>query len=237
MPETVRSSDPQTALRKGERTAQRLLDAAERLFADRGFEGTSLRAVADAAGLKEPGIYNHFDGKQALYSAVLERALGPMLTELAAVLEAPAPRDGTPPENQRQAATQDPTRRAIRRLPRRMTDLLAEHPRVASLFHQALQGDAGSLGNRMMTRWLDRLFRDGPASRPPFTTSTRAERSEAILRIIAVFNLTTGYFLAGRVMESLGAGDPLAEANLERQKILLDRLVQTAFAPTEPGMG
>jgi AcrR family transcriptional regulator len=65
-------------LTKGERTAQRILDVAEELFAERGYDGTSLRQIADRAGIKQPGLYNHFAGKQALYEAVLFRALNPI---------------------------------------------------------------------------------------------------------------------------------------------------------------
>ena len=68
---------------KGERTASRLLDVAEALFARHGYDGTSLRQIAEGAGIKEPGIYNHFSGKPALYEAVLFRALNPIASTLA----------------------------------------------------------------------------------------------------------------------------------------------------------
>jgi AcrR family transcriptional regulator len=53
-----------------------LLNAALALFAARGYEGTSVRAVARAAGLSESGLYAHFASKRALFEAVLAR-LGP----------------------------------------------------------------------------------------------------------------------------------------------------------------
>ncbi len=51
-----------------------LLDAAERLFADRGYRGASMQAIAEAAGLSRgmPGYV--FSTKERLYEAVLERA-------------------------------------------------------------------------------------------------------------------------------------------------------------------
>ena len=66
----------------GEQTATEILDAAERLFADRGYKGTSLRDVASAVGIQNPSIYNHFSSKAALYEAVIGRAVGPLLGEL-----------------------------------------------------------------------------------------------------------------------------------------------------------
>jgi AcrR family transcriptional regulator len=60
-------------------TADRILDAAEDCFARKGFDGTTLRDVADIVGIRIPSLYNHFDGKQALYGAVLSRGMTPIL--------------------------------------------------------------------------------------------------------------------------------------------------------------
>lgn len=66
----------------GRPTAQRILDAAEDLFAEKGYSATSLGDVADRVGIRSPSLYNHFRNKEALYEAVLERLLdkfaGPM---------------------------------------------------------------------------------------------------------------------------------------------------------------
>lgn len=62
----------------GRDTAERLLDAAEALFAERGFEGTSLRAVTQAAGTSVSAAHYHFGGKEALLRATLRRRVEPM---------------------------------------------------------------------------------------------------------------------------------------------------------------
>lgn len=61
--------------KKGPRTREAVLDAAERLFADRGYESTSLTDVGAAAGVSRgtPGYF--FGSKERLYRAVLERCL------------------------------------------------------------------------------------------------------------------------------------------------------------------
>lgn len=51
-------------------TRQRILDAARSLFADRGYEGASNRAIADAANLTTGAIYHYFDRKLDIYLAV-----------------------------------------------------------------------------------------------------------------------------------------------------------------------
>jgi TetR/AcrR family transcriptional regulator len=60
-------------IRNADRSRKAILDAAETLFAERGFEAVSLHEIGDAAGLSG-GTPNYFFGsKQDLYVAVLER--------------------------------------------------------------------------------------------------------------------------------------------------------------------
>jgi len=54
-------------------TRERLLDGAERLFADRGYRGVSVRELAAAANVRPFTIQNHFGSKLGLYKAVLGR--------------------------------------------------------------------------------------------------------------------------------------------------------------------
>jgi AcrR family transcriptional regulator len=50
-----------------------LVEAAGRLFGQRGYDATRLDDVAAAAGVTKPILYRHFDSKKALYLALLER--------------------------------------------------------------------------------------------------------------------------------------------------------------------
>ena len=59
-------------------TKERLLDASEVLFADRGFEGTSMRAVTQAAGASLSAANYHFGSKEELLRAVLRRRIEPL---------------------------------------------------------------------------------------------------------------------------------------------------------------
>jgi AcrR family transcriptional regulator len=54
-------------------TTDRLLDAAERLFGAAGFHGVALADVAANAGIRRPSLLYHFETKEVLYLAVLER--------------------------------------------------------------------------------------------------------------------------------------------------------------------
>jgi TetR/AcrR family transcriptional regulator len=62
-------------LRDAERSREAILDAAERLFAERGFERASLHEIGAAAGLSRATPSYFFGSKDRLYEAVLERVL------------------------------------------------------------------------------------------------------------------------------------------------------------------
>jgi AcrR family transcriptional regulator len=57
----------------GEDTREKLLDAAERLFAERGISGTTLRALTRFAKVNLAAVHYHFGGKEGLLDAVVER--------------------------------------------------------------------------------------------------------------------------------------------------------------------
>jgi AcrR family transcriptional regulator len=50
-----------------------IIEAAGRLFGERGYEGTRLDEIAAAAGVTKPIVYRHFDSKRGLYLALLDR--------------------------------------------------------------------------------------------------------------------------------------------------------------------
>ncbi|MEH6582347.1 MAG: TetR/AcrR family transcriptional regulator [Halioglobus sp.] len=66
----------------------RILDAAEDLFANKGYEATSIVDIADIVGIRGPAIYKHYSSKAEVYTAVVDRLFTPMKKhmELAATL-------------------------------------------------------------------------------------------------------------------------------------------------------
>lgn len=63
-------------------TVERILDAAEVLFAERGFAETSLRTITSAAGVNLAAVNYHFGSKKALIQAVFVRFLDPLVVEV-----------------------------------------------------------------------------------------------------------------------------------------------------------
>src|ERR1700736_5797477 len=54
------------------RRRRQLLDVAVEVFADRGYHGTSMEGVAEAAGVTKPVLYQHFSSKRELYVELLD---------------------------------------------------------------------------------------------------------------------------------------------------------------------
>ncbi len=69
-------------------TQEKILDAAERLFADNGFAGTSVRAITAEAGVNLASAHYHFGSKEALIRMVLSRRVEPITQERLHLLEA-----------------------------------------------------------------------------------------------------------------------------------------------------
>src|SRR5512142_3230435 len=67
-------------------TKVRILDAAETLFMEHGFEATTLRQITSAAGVNLAAAHYHFGSKEDLFEAVLKRRLDPMNVERLALL-------------------------------------------------------------------------------------------------------------------------------------------------------
>ena len=75
------------AVKPQHETRTRILDAAEELFMQHGFEGTSMRLLTTKAGVNLAAVNYHFGSKHALIEAVFRRRLDPMNAERIAALE------------------------------------------------------------------------------------------------------------------------------------------------------
>ena len=69
-----------------------LLDAAQAVFAEEGLRAATLRAIARKAGCDPALIYYHFQDKEAMFEALLDRTIGPVVKELAALGDPQDPR-------------------------------------------------------------------------------------------------------------------------------------------------
>ena len=74
-----------------ESVRQRLLSAATRLFAARGFEGTSVQEIVSAAGVTKGAMYHYFDSKDDLLKEIYGRVLRLQMDRLFTIADGPGP--------------------------------------------------------------------------------------------------------------------------------------------------
>ena len=194
------------ATRKGERTAERILDAAEARFAEHGFEGTRLREIAAEVGIRNPSLYNHFVSKDELYAAVLERGLRPVIEALAGFV--------------RGAAGGESQRRLLEQL----VALLARRPNLLRLVqYEILTG--GARLSPALRGWLEaalgraeEIVAADPGT-PPWP------QDQIPLLVLALFHAVVGHFTIAPLYRDLTGEDLLSAAALERQTRFLNEVV------------
>ncbi len=71
---------------------EQLIEIARGLFAERGFDASSVEEIAARAGVSKPVVYEHFGGKEGLYAVVVDREVRDLLTMIREALTAGHPR-------------------------------------------------------------------------------------------------------------------------------------------------
>ncbi len=181
-----------------------ILDAAERLFADRGFAAVSMRQIAAEAGLKnQASLYHHFRNKRALYEAVLARGL----SDIGSMV----PSHGTQSLEELDANLD------------RLLDYLARHPHLARLIQRAALDDS---------RYVEGAVRS--LLRPFYAQSSRAlagaeqiwSEKEIPHLGAGLYLIIFGYFANAPLLGVMIDEDPLSEPAVQRQR----RFVKEAVA-------
>jgi AcrR family transcriptional regulator len=70
----------------GQQRREQLLEIGRRLFAEKGFEGTSVEEIAATAGVSKPVVYEHFGGKEGLYAVVVDHEIQKLLQVMTSAL-------------------------------------------------------------------------------------------------------------------------------------------------------
>lgn len=121
---------------QAEDSRERVVAAATRLFAERGFDGTSTREIGRASGLNVATVAYHVGGKAELYREVMRRAYHEELDALSGAVR----------EFGAAAADPDSGLAAARGLVRRYLDFCLARPEVPALWMRRWLADAAEIG-------------------------------------------------------------------------------------------
>jgi AcrR family transcriptional regulator len=86
-PERRRSGRLSAAARRAQ-----LVEVGRRLFAERGFEATSMEEIAERAKVSKPIVYEHFGGKEGLYAVIVDREVEHIVARIAEAVAEGSPR-------------------------------------------------------------------------------------------------------------------------------------------------
>ncbi|MGH8900129.1 MAG: TetR/AcrR family transcriptional regulator [Egibacteraceae bacterium] len=131
-----------------------ILDAALQRFARQGYAGTSIRQLARDVGIQQSAIYSHFEGKQAIFDALLAET-GPTV-----VLDFMETRQGTPAAMIHELVDRAITAWGEPRARLFLSVLLRESGLAAAAVRETIEAVQGRLGARFR-QWMDEgLLRD-----------------------------------------------------------------------------
>jgi AcrR family transcriptional regulator len=194
----------------------RLTDVATRLFAQLGFDGTSLRLIADTAGIDVEELAGRFGGKAGLYRQVMLQAHE---SERAALAEA--------------VASFSPTRQGVLDLVDAYLDFHVGHPHVISLWMQRWMGDAADIpGPEEHTRTLSTLM----ASAVEEVTAPGIDTEYMIWTVVwCVHGFLTGGIQHPGPYSYHARGEPLSPEALDRFRAHLHALIIRLTVPVDDG--
>jgi AcrR family transcriptional regulator len=199
-------------------TRDRILDAAERRFAERGFSGAAMRDIAASVGLNPASLYNYFTSKRALYETVLDRGFRPiseLLDSLAGTAWTPESLD----------AETD-----------RLMERLAKRPQLARLIvHEALAG--GEHLTRLSRDWLRPLYARALATLRQSGAMRNWPEEELPLLLMAFHHLILGHFAVAPMLREVFDEDPLTPGVVERQGRFMRRIVRILLVENPPPRG
>lgn len=196
-------------------TRDLILDAAERMFADKGIDGVAVRDLARELGITPSSLYNHFPGKQALYDAVITRGLGPIV-ELVARAWQPGGLN----------------REQVGRTLDELLEHLARHAHLARLLQRALLEES-LMVRRLTAPFEGQLYREGIGVVGKAAGRAGWKPEEVPHLAMGLFGMIFGYFTnAGTLSRVAGLGrDPLSPQALRVQRRFLEKAVLRLLGP------
>lgn len=200
---------------KTRKTRDRSLQAAQALFAERGYRGASLRDIARRIGIKAPSLLHHFSSKEQLYIAVLDR----MFDSLEDAANALAWGDGNQKERMRRAIAD-----AI--------GFIATRPDFVRIMWKEMADESG-VGRAVIKRRLPPLF--STATNFIFRGQREGEfrpEVDPFHFMLSLNSITLGYFTTAAMVRRLWGMNLLEPAMIERRtREVIDLVERALFMP------
>ena len=190
-----------------------ILAEATQLFADNGFEGTSLNDIAAGVGIKRPSLLHHFASKDELYGEVFENMLSDWLERVESVIAAP----GTGWDKFAEVISVG-------------FDVFAENPAYVRLMRREALDGGGRLGIDLVGV-VEPLFSTAVAWMEAQMESGHFRHTDARQVVVTAYAVLLGYVSDAPFLNGLFGGDALDASVLEERRAhLLDLFRRTLVA-------
>lgn len=197
-------------------TSNRILDEAERLFAEVGFAGARTALIGERAGVTSAMIHYYFKTKEGLYEAVLNR----ILSEMSEILEGIQPSEMSLEE-------------MLEAFLDGYFDYVARHPSFSKISKMAL----GTRSRELMegvVKGFQPLFQAGIDFLEAGIAEGRFLKVDAEQYVVSFYSLLVNYFSDAELLTILLDKDPLAPDMLDRMKVHFKTLFFRGLGATLP---
>jgi AcrR family transcriptional regulator len=185
----------------GASTSERILDASLASFASRGYEGTSLDALADGLGMRKQSILYWFPSKEVLLEAVIDRSAG----ELRDALERSLDRAGTGWPR-------------VEAVVRSVFRLAARRPELLGLLREVSR--LGPPAATRLVEALDPLVQRASGFLEAEMAEGRMRQHEPRLLLLAIYSMVVGMVTEVEVLKAFGE-EPTARSLVRRRSEIL----------------
>ncbi len=196
-------------------TREALLDAADELFGEVGFDAASTRRIGELSGVNKALIHYHFKDKSELWSSVLDRYYARLDGELRAALERG---EGARAKLVGIAAT--------------YLDFLAENRSFARMVQREI---ADGRHVDRITAHMTPLFETGAALVEAAYPGARSGPLSAAQLLVSFYGMAASWVLYAPVVQGLTGADPLSRRALAARKEHLTEMVDLVIARLDDG--
>ncbi len=185
---------------------EKILKAADRVFGDMGFDGATVRKIADISKTNKALIHYHFRSKEGLFESVLDQYFEELSKNIQGAL-----------------ISNTPLSQRLTRVFERYLDFLGKNRNFVHIIHREITG--GKQMKRVIAHMvpLFQLVRQGVREAYP---KTRTGDLSADHLLVSGYGMIITYFTCSGIVEKLIGGDPMSPKNLQVRKEHLYRLFE-----------
>ncbi|MHB8896863.1 MAG: TetR/AcrR family transcriptional regulator [Candidatus Geothermincolia bacterium] len=193
---------------------EKILRAAEEVFAEKGFRGATMKDIAEKVNIQTPGLYYHFHNKEEIYNELIldrYRELGTRVFKPVIATKGIEPK--------------------IRELVELLVDFWAEHPMVPRIVAQETMSGSDLIYKELVPNFLVPMFDEmvkALEEEDPEQSGLRA--IDVQLLVFNIFGLTMFYFFAANIFSTLTGRKSYDAAEIARLKA---EIIETVFKGIE----